>query len=179
MKHSPTSAAAELLRRRAIRRDLAQWGRYRGFDPAPHHRLICREIDAFLDSDDEVLLLFAPPGSAKSTWVSVLFPSYYLARFPQNSILAATHSVEFAQRWGRRVRNDIAVDSAVLGIELSPTVRPPTAGRWRAAASITGSAPASASRVPRRSRPGRRLLRQSRGRLQRDGAKEALGLVRR
>jgi predicted phage terminase large subunit-like protein len=65
------------------------------------------------------LLLFAPPGSAKSTWLSVLFPAYYLARFPTNSILAATHSVEFAQRWGRRVRNDIALDSKVLAIELS------------------------------------------------------------
>ena len=128
MKHSPTSAASELLRRRTVRRDLAQWGRYRGFEPAPHHRLICREIDAFLEGDDEVLLLFAPPGSAKSTWVSVLFPSYYLARFPQNSILAATHSVEFAQRWGRRVRNDIAVDSAVLGIELSPDSQ--ASDRW-------------------------------------------------
>jgi hypothetical protein len=113
------TAAKEALRRRAIRRDLMEWGRYKGFDPAPHHQLICREIDAFLGSDDEVLLLFAPPGSAKSTWVSVLFPSHYLARFPQKSILAATHSVEFAQRWGRRVRNDIALDSSVLGIELA------------------------------------------------------------
>ena len=116
------TAAKELLRRRLIRRNLTEWGRYKGYEPAPHHRLICREIDAFLSSDDEVLLLFAPPGSAKSTWLSVLFPSHYLARFPKNSILAATHSVEFAQRWGRRVRNDIALDSAVLGID-SETVR--------------------------------------------------------
>ena len=108
MKHSPTSAATELLRRRTIRHDLAEWGRYKGLRACATSPLICQEIDAFLDSDDEVLLLFAPPGSAKSTWVSVLFPSHYLARFPKNSILAATHSVEFAQRWGRRVRNDIA-----------------------------------------------------------------------
>ena len=87
------TAAKELLRRRLIRRDLTEWGRYKGYEPAPHHRLICWEIDAFLSSDDEVLLLFAPPGSAKSTWLSVLFPSHYLARFPKNSILAATHSV--------------------------------------------------------------------------------------
>jgi predicted phage terminase large subunit-like protein len=119
MKHSPPSAATELLRRRGLRRHLAEWGRYKGFEPAPHHRLICNEIDMFLDSDDEVLLLFAPPGSAKSTWLSVLFPAQYLARFPKNSILAATHSVEFAQRWGRRVRNDIVLDSSVLCLELA------------------------------------------------------------
>src|SRR5262245_42485695 len=115
----PGEAAREVLTRRAIRRSLIKWGRYKGYEAAQHHRLICDEIESFLESDDEVLLLFAPPGSAKSTWLSVLFPSYYLARFPQNSILAATHSVEFAQRWGRRVRNDIALDATVLGIELA------------------------------------------------------------
>ena len=36
-------------------------------------------------------LLFAPPGSAKSTYVSVLLPSWYLANNPTHSILAATH----------------------------------------------------------------------------------------
>ena len=119
MPVSRSDAAKEVLKRRVIRTSLMEWGRYKGFEPALHHRLICREIDDFLASDDEVLLLFAPPGSAKSTWVSVLFPSYYLARFPKNSILAATHSVEFAQRWGRRVRNDIALDGNALGIELA------------------------------------------------------------
>src|SRR5258705_12924804 len=67
MQEPVLPAAKELLRRRKIRRDLMEWGRYKGFEPAPHQKLICREIDEFLSSDDEVLLLFAPPGSAKST----------------------------------------------------------------------------------------------------------------
>src|ERR1700704_2608525 len=116
---SPASAAETLLKRRRVRRSLAEWARYRGFEPAAHHQLIIGEIESFLDSDDEVLLLFAPPGSAKSTYVSILFASHYLARFPGKSILAATHSVEFAQRWGRRVRNDIAAHAQLLGIELA------------------------------------------------------------
>src|SRR4051812_11633163 len=116
---SPSAAAELLLKRRRVRRSLTEWARYRGFEPAAHHQLIIQEIEAFLQSNDEVLLLFAPPGSAKSTYVSVLFPSHYLSRFPGNSILAATHSVEFAQRWGRRVRNDIAAHGQVLGIELA------------------------------------------------------------
>lgn len=113
------TAAKELLKRRGIRRSLTEYARYKGFSPAKHHRHIINEIEAFLDSDDEVLLLFAPPGSAKSTYISHLFPPHYLARFPRNSILAATHSVEFAQRWGRKCRNDIALDGSVLGLSLA------------------------------------------------------------
>src|SRR5262245_62447655 len=112
-------AAQELIRRRWVRLSLAEWARHKGFEPAKHHLLIINEIESFLASDDEVLLLFAPPGSAKSTYVSVLFPSWYLANHPTKSILAATHSVECAERWGRRVRNDIAGDQNLLGISLS------------------------------------------------------------
>ena len=82
--------------------------------------MICEEITAFLDDPElDVLMLHAPPGSAKSTYCSVLFPPHYLARFSGNSILAATHSQEFAQRWGRKVRNDILLDGPTLGITVS------------------------------------------------------------
>lgn len=129
--NSPVSrqeAASTLQHRRTVRRSLTEWARFKGFSPALHHLLIIEEIEAFLESDDEVLLLFAPPGSAKSTYVSVLFPPWYLARYPKNSILAATHSVEFAERWGRRVRNDISLDALALGINLSPDNQ--AAARW-------------------------------------------------
>ena len=128
-KHTdPASAAAELLKRRTIRNSLTEWASHKGFEPASHHQLFIREIEAFLKSEDEVLLLFAPPGSAKSTYVSVLLPSWYLAGNPTHSILAATHNVEFAERWGRRVRNDIAADANVLGISLSEDSK--AAARW-------------------------------------------------
>ena len=125
---APTEAAIELLTRRRVRSSLAEWARYKGFEPAKHHLLIINEIESFLASEDEVLLLFAPPGSAKSTYVSVLLPSWYLANHPTHSILAATHSVEFAERWGRRVRNDISVEANLLGIELAQDSH--AASRW-------------------------------------------------
>src|SRR5215813_12445210 len=125
-KHTdPASAAAELHKRRSIRNSLTEWARHKGFEHAPHHQLFIEEIEAFLKSEDEVLLLFAPPGSAKSTYVSVLLPSWYLAANPTHSILAATHNVEFAERWGRRV---IATDANVVGISLSEDSK--AAARW-------------------------------------------------
>ena len=116
------------MKRRAVRRSLTEYARFKGLIPALHHRYIMAEIEAFLESDDEVLLLEAPPGSAKSTYLSHIFPPWYLARFPGNSILAATHSVEFAERWGRRCRNDVAADGHVLGIQLSGDSQ--AAARW-------------------------------------------------
>jgi len=86
MELTSQSAAHELIKRRRVRLSLAEWARHKGFEPAKHHLLIINEIETFLASDEEVLLLFAPPGSAKSTYVSVLFPSWYLANHPTKSI---------------------------------------------------------------------------------------------
>jgi predicted phage terminase large subunit-like protein len=127
---SPPRAAVEIQKRRAVRRGFEAWCRYRGYEPAQHHRLIIDAVESFLRADgrDQVLLIFAPPGSAKSSFMSVLLPPWYLANHHKAGILFATHSVEFAERWGRRVRNDIAAESLMLGIELSDDNK--AAGRW-------------------------------------------------
>jgi predicted phage terminase large subunit-like protein len=69
------------------------------------------------------LAVFMPPGSAKSTYASVLFPPHVMASAPGRAILAAS-----AEKWGRRVRNLIAQHGATLGIRLSDDNR--AAGRW-------------------------------------------------
>lgn len=107
--------------RRQIKRSMAAWARYKGFEPAAHHLLIMHELEQFVYGDEhDVLLFHAPPGSAKSTYISALFPPWYFANFPQKNILFATHSVDFAQRWGRRVRNEILNESTTLGVSISP-----------------------------------------------------------
>ena len=73
-------------------------------------------------------MIFAPPGSAKSTYVSVLLIAWYLARYPERSVLAASHTAELAEQWGRRVRSLIAEHGPTLGIELSKDSQ--AAGRW-------------------------------------------------
>ena len=45
-----------------------------------------------------------PPGSAKSTYAA---------------IIAASHTAELAERWGRRTRNLIAEHSSILGYGLA------------------------------------------------------------
>lgn len=125
---SRPEAAKEMLTRRLIRRSLTEYARLQGFEPAEHHKLIIRELEAIARGESDNLLIFAPPGSAKSTYVSVLFPAWYLANNPQHNILAATHSVEFAERWGRRVRNDLNLNALVLGV--TPDQTNQAASRW-------------------------------------------------
>lgn len=110
------------LARRAVRRSFVEWARYKEFEPAAHHVLIMNEVEAFLENPElEVLLLHAPPGCAKSTYISYLLPPWYFAKYPQNNILFATHNGDFAQRWGRKVRSEITNEGDTLGISISPT----------------------------------------------------------
>lgn len=73
-------------------------------------------------------MVFMPPGSAKSTYTSVLFPPYILARNPSMTVIAASHTVELAERFGRRVRNLISEHGNVLGYGLAADSQ--AAGRW-------------------------------------------------
>ena len=68
-----------------------------------------------------------PPGSAKSTYASILFPPWLLANSRWN-ILAASHTTELAEKWGRRIRNLISEHSGALGISLAADSQ--AAGRW-------------------------------------------------
>jgi len=69
-----------------------------------------------------------PPGSAKSTYASKLFPAWLLQRHQNANILAASHTTELAEKWGRWVRNIVNEHSSELGIVSSDDSQ--AAGRW-------------------------------------------------
>jgi predicted phage terminase large subunit-like protein len=46
-----------------------------------------------------------PPGSAKSTYTSVVFPTHYLGRFLKRSIIVASYGSELPKKFGRRARS--------------------------------------------------------------------------
>lgn len=104
-------AAAELLARRQARAGFLGYARYmqpQDQQPALHHELMCNELDAVERGETERLILMLPPGSAKSTYGSTLFPQYFLGRNPQLTVLGASHTADLANRFSRRVRNGIA-----------------------------------------------------------------------
>lgn len=121
-----------MLQRKAIRSDLTTWCRHaltvQGLSPARHHLLLLDELAAVSRGDTERLMVLMPPGSAKSTYTSVLFVAWYLANHPDHAVIAASHTADLAERFGRRVRNLVAEHGPTLGISLSPDSQ--AAGAW-------------------------------------------------
>lgn len=74
------------------------------------------------------LAVFMPPGAAKSTYASILYAPWHLAGRPTDCLIAASHTQELAEKWGRRVRNLIAEHGTVLGLGLAADSQ--AAGRW-------------------------------------------------
>lgn len=125
---SAEKAATEILRRKQIRASLSKWCQHNGYLPARHHRLLIEHLEAVARGDILRLAVFMPPGSAKSTYASILFPPWLLAQDPKALFLAASHTTELAERWGRRVRNIIADNTSILNLSLSEDNQ--SAGRW-------------------------------------------------
>jgi predicted phage terminase large subunit-like protein len=122
-----TSASEELARRRAVRSSLAAWAKTCGFSPARHHRLIIAKLEAVARGEVKRLMIFMPPGSAKSTYSSILFAPWFMARTGK-SILACSHTVELSEKWGRRIRSLVLEHGTTLGSTLSEESA--AAGRW-------------------------------------------------
>ena len=64
-----------------------------------------------------------PPGSAKSTYASLIFPAWWMHRFPGSAIIAASHTADLAAHFGRSLRNLIAEHPEPLGYALAKDSR--------------------------------------------------------
>jgi len=73
--------------------------------PAAHHKLICEALDRVIAGKIRRLMIFMPPGSAKSTYTSIRFTPYYLGRCPSKSVIATSYGDVLAMSFGRKVRN--------------------------------------------------------------------------
>ena len=124
--------SADLDKRVAAQTSLARFIEYRkaGYKPAKHHALLIDHLEAVERGEIERLMVCMPPGSAKSTYTSVEFPAWFLGRNPAMSVIAASHTQELAERFGRRVRNIVASPEFGRVFECSVADDSSSAGRW-------------------------------------------------
>ncbi len=73
-------------------------------------------------------MVLMPPGSAKSTYASVLFPAWWFVQHPRSSVLAASHSLSLAEHFSHRLQATIARNHDALGYGIA--VRRRAGNRW-------------------------------------------------
>ena len=97
---------------------------------AAHHRLLIRKLAAVERGEIRRLMVFMPPGSAKSTYASVVFPVWFMGRKPRRNVIVATYASELARKIGRRARSITLqpVFSEIFDCALSPISR--AAEQW-------------------------------------------------
>jgi predicted phage terminase large subunit-like protein len=136
MQHTPDDwrlLNRELTARKEIRASLAGWATEAlaplGFEPARHHRYLMSQLEALTRGDIDRLMVLMPPGSAKSTYASILYPAWWFTQEPRSSVLAVSHTSRLAERFSRRVREMIAIHHGQLGFELEKGER--SSSSWR------------------------------------------------
>lgn len=144
MQLTPEQAAAVLLMRRQARKDLELFASRVPIPGSPiedadegaaipliesqqaeHHRLILREMQRCMSTPHGRLMVMAPPGSAKSTYASVVAPSWYLGTAKGRRVILASYGDDLARRHGRRTRQLLrsAEASGILECTLDPESR--------------------------------------------------------
>jgi predicted phage terminase large subunit-like protein len=113
-------------------RDLAKFIEYidAGFTPAAHHKLLIGALEAVERREIDRLMVLMPPGSAKSTYTSVLFPPWFMGRNPQASVLGVSNTTDLAERFSRRARNIASLPRYrnVFGYGVAENTK--SAGNW-------------------------------------------------
>src|SRR5262245_41441311 len=71
---------------------------------APHHRLLLEKIEQVVNTPYGRAMILMPPGSAKSTYCSVVLPTFLMGREPGYRIILASYGIELARKHGRRAR---------------------------------------------------------------------------
>jgi predicted phage terminase large subunit-like protein len=129
---SPQVAAQELLKRRGAKKSLAKFIEYLGLSivPAAHHKLLIDHLEAVERGEIDKLMVWMPPGSAKSTYTSVLFPPWFMGRNEKLPVLGVSNTTELAERFSRRARNITAsaLYRNVFGFGCSEDTK--AAGSW-------------------------------------------------
>lgn len=120
---SPAEAATELLRRRKARASLVDFAQAIDIPGAPisenpdewifkpvgsglalHHRVMLEAIQQCIETPYGRLMLFMPPGAAKTTYTGVVAPAWAMGRRPGFKVIMTSYSDVPALRSSRRCR---------------------------------------------------------------------------
>ena len=114
--------------------DLTAFAEYINPDepPAPHHIWMCERLMEIESGEILRLLLSMPPGHAKSTYASRLFPAWYMGRNPKHRFIQAGHTQGFCENeFGKKTKAIIdSADFRDIFPEVSLSSDSKAAGYW-------------------------------------------------
>lgn len=82
--------------------------------PARHHQIMIRHITDLVAGTIDRLMLLLPPGSAKTTYASILLPGWFFAQEKRLTMLAASHTADFAADISLKAQKVITDNESVL-----------------------------------------------------------------
>lgn len=120
---TPQQAAQEMLRRREATQSLVAFAQQIDIPGKPltehskedrfgviesplvvHHRLICEAIQQCIETPGGRMMGFLPPGAAKSTYCSVVGPTWAMGRRPRYQVILTSYADELAIKHSRKAR---------------------------------------------------------------------------
>jgi predicted phage terminase large subunit-like protein len=123
----------ESVARDRIRTNLVDWASdvmtSSGLTPAAHHRFLLENLDQVSEGKVKRLLVLMPPGSAKSTYTSIIFPIWWFIQHPRSSIIAASHTAALVEHFSHRIQTLIDEHRQRIGFGLLTDDR--SAGHWQ------------------------------------------------
>jgi hypothetical protein len=125
----PANAEADMLNGLARSRLGVYGHRIHGIRPAAHHEYWIEPLQELEQGLEERLLMLAPPGGAKSTWISLTFVPWYLGNHPDHSLMFFTSSDGMAFRFGTAVKDVLESEQHAL-IFPDPKCRPDMRRGW-------------------------------------------------
>ena len=96
-----------------------------------HHRIMADAFERVSRGELKRLCINIAPRHGKSELTSYMLPAWLLGQDPSRKVICATHTTEFSQRFGRKVRNLIESDDfKAVFPETALKADSKAAGRW-------------------------------------------------
>jgi predicted phage terminase large subunit-like protein len=93
-----------------------------------HLDLLSRKLVDVAAGRCKRLIITLPPQNGKSSLASHWFPVWFLDLYPDRRIVFVSYGAEYAESWGRRVRNSIDEHAGTLNVRVAPDNG--AAGEW-------------------------------------------------
>lgn len=104
-KRAELQSIQELILKRKARADILGYPKaILGLEPSEHHKIILNALEDVRLGRCKRLIICLPPGSAKSTYASYIWPSWVLGHHPDWPIILASHTQSLAESFSVKVR---------------------------------------------------------------------------